>query len=304
MMHVATTREELAEARSSLQGTVSFVPTMGALHAGHRSLLVRGRDLADHVAVSVFVNPLQFAPNEDLERYPRTREADLAMCAEEGVALVFMPSREVMYPTEPVVRVSAGPIGERFEGASRPGHFDGVLTAVAKLFGLLQPDVAVFSRKDAQQLALLKRMVADLDLGVRIDAAPFVRDADGLALSSRNRYLSSAQRVSALGLPSALAAAALEAEKGAPSQHIVNTARVVLESTDGIEVDYVALVDPDEFTEIGITAGIGSAGSAGSAGALLIAAAWVGATRLIDNLAIAPRSGDGIDSSAPTAVKG
>jgi len=300
MMHVATTREELAEARTTLQGTVAFVPTMGALHVGHRSLLVRARGLADHVVVSIFVNPLQFGPTEDLDRYPRTRDADLAMCAEEGVSLVFMPSRDVVYPTEPLVRVSAGPIGERFEGASRPGHFDGVLTVVAKLFGLVQPDIAVFSRKDAQQLALVERMVADLDLGVRIDAAPFVRDADGLALSSRNRYLSSGQRSSALALPSALAAAALKADEGATPQTIVDTARSVLDGADGLEVDYVALVDPDTFTEIDVAA------DAGSAASLLIAAVWVGATRLIDNLAIASVRSDAnsADSSAPTAAKG
>jgi len=178
---VARTRAELAAARATLGPTVALVPTLGALHEGHRSLIRRAREIADQTVVSIFVNPLQFAAGEDLDRYPRPLEADLAMCAEEGVALAFVPSRAEMYPREPVVRVVAGPMGQRLEGASRAGHFDGVLTVVAKLFGLVRPDVAVFGRKDAQQLALVRAMVADLNLPVRIEAAPLIRDADGLA---------------------------------------------------------------------------------------------------------------------------
>lgn len=311
---VVKTREELATARNSLPGSVAFVPTMGALHEGHRSLLVRARDLADHVFVSIFVNPLQFGPAEDLDRYPRTLDADVAMCADEGVAVVFVPSRSVMYPSEPLVRVSSGPLGERFEGAARPGHFDGMLTVVAKLFGLVRPDVAVFGRKDAQQLALVRRMALDLDLGVRIDGAPLVRDADGLALSSRNRYLSAAQRASALALPTALAAGSLEAEKGAGVQGILAAARAVFESADGIEVDYVAVVDPDSFIDLGVAAGAAADAAAGAerndgggiapgASALLVAAIWVGATRLIDNVMVTRGLG-GPDVSAGHAVKG
>jgi pantoate--beta-alanine ligase len=291
------TRAELAAARESLRGSVAFVPTMGALHGGHRSMLVRARDLADHVVVSIFVNPLQFGPAEDLDRYPRSLEADLAMCAAEGVALAFVPSHSVMYPREQLVRVSAGALGEKFEGASRPGHFDGMLTVVAKLLGLVRPDVAVFGRKDAQQLALVKRMVADLELGVRIDGAPLVRDTDGLALSSRNRYLSAAERASALALPTALAAASLEAEKGAGAQRVLTAARAVLDSTDGIDVDYVTLVDPETFAELG-TDGIEPGDSA-----LLVAAIWAGATRLIDNVTVTRGAGDP-DGSASQAAKG
>ena len=279
-MQVARTREELARARAGLAGTVAFVPTMGALHDGHRSLLKRARGLADHVAVSIFVNPLQFGLHEDLDRYPRSLDADLEMCADEGVALVFAPSRDVVYPSEPIVTVHAGAMGERLEGASRPGHFDGVLTVVAKLFGLVKPDIAVFSRKDAQQLALVRRMVADLDLGVRIEAAPFIRDADGLALSSRNAYLSAEQREAALIVPSALATAALAAEKGASPVQLPTMVRALIASADGVALDYVALVDPDTFDDVG--AGDLEPG----AQAVLAVAARVGNIRLIDNVLV------------------
>ena len=289
-LQVARTRDELAVARGALDGTVAFVPTMGALHEGHLSLLRRAAASANHVVVSIFVNPLQFGPHEDLDRYPRTLDADLAMCAAEGVSLVFAPARDVVYPSEPLVRVSAGPVGDRLEGASRPGHFDGVLTVVAKLFGLVKPDVALFGRKDAQQLALVRRMVADLELGVRIDGAPIVRDADGLALSSRNRYLSSAQRASALALPEALATASLAAGKGAAPPQIVAAASAILDATDGIEPDYVALVDPVTFADV--------TGMAPGTDALLAAAVRVGATRLIDNVTVA------FADRAATAVKG
>ncbi|HEY0869324.1 MAG TPA: pantoate--beta-alanine ligase [Acidothermaceae bacterium] len=270
MTDVAHTRAELAAARARLQGTVALVPTMGALHEGHRSLLRHARDAADTVVVSIFVNPLQFAPGEDLDRYPRPLEADLAMCTDEGVTLAFVPSRLEMYPREPVVRVCAGPMGERFEGASRPGHFDGVLTVVAKLFGLVRPDVALFGRKDAQQLALIRRMVADLELPVRIEASPLIRDADGLALSSRNKYLSADERLAALALSRAVAAGAAAHGRVAA---IVAAARQVLDAQGGVESDYVAVVDPDTFDEIG----------ASSTSGLLVLAARVGSTRLIDN---------------------
>jgi len=270
MTEIAHTRAELATARARLQGSVALVPTMGALHEGHRSLLRHARDVADTVVVSIFVNPLQFSASEDLDRYPRPLVADLAMCADEGVALAFVPSRVEMYQREPVVRVCAGPMGELFEGASRPGHFDGVLTVVAKLFGLVRPDVALFGRKDAQQLALIRRMVADLELPVRIEAAPLIRDADGLALSSRNKYLSAGERESALALSKAVAAGA--AVRGGV-EHIVAAARHVLDEQGGVETDYVAVVDPDTFDEVGPSSSSG----------LLVLAARVGATRLIDN---------------------
>jgi pantoate--beta-alanine ligase len=247
---VARTRAELAAVRATLGPTVALVPTMGALHEGHRSLLRRAREVANETVVSIFVNPLQFAPGEDLDRYPRPLDADLAMCAEEGVALAFVPSRTQMYPREPVVRVVAGPMGQRFEGASRAGHFDGVLTVVAKLFGLVRPDVAVFGRKDAQQLALVRAMVADLDLPVRIESAPLIRDADGLALSSRNVYLTVDERISAQALSRALRKGVRVAADGAGPGAVVAAAREVLDQADGVLTDYVALVDPDTFEDL------------------------------------------------------
>ena len=279
MTPVARTRTELAVARAALRRTVALVPTMGALHEGHRSLLRRAREVADETVVSIFVNPLQFAAGEDLDRYPRRIEADLAMCAEEGVALAFMPSRAEMYPREPVVRVVAGPMGQRLEGASRAGHFDGVLTVVAKLFGLVRPDVAVFGRKDAQQLALVRAMVTDLDLPVRIEGAALIRDADGLALSSRNAYLTAEDRVSALALPRALEAGAQAARRGHAPSEIVAAARAVLDGQLGVDTDYVALVDPDTFQDIDA----GGHAARVYRQAVLAVAARVGATRLIDN---------------------
>ena len=199
---IARTRGELARALAQLRakGSVALVPTMGALHDGHRALIRTGHTLADAVVVSIFVNPLQFGPQEDLASYPRTLPTDLAACREEGVALIFAPSGDVVYPRLPLVTVSAGPLGAVLEGASRPGHFDGVLTVVAKLFSLVQPDVAVFGEKDAQQLVLVRRMVSDLDLPVHVVGVPIVREPDGLALSSRNSYLSLAERDEALSL--------------------------------------------------------------------------------------------------------
>jgi pantoate--beta-alanine ligase len=273
---VARTRAELAAARATLGPTVALVPTLGALHEGHRSLLRRAREIADQTVVSIFVNPLQFAVGEDLDRYPRPLEADLAMCTEEGVALAFVPSREEMYPREPVVRVAAAAMGQRFEGASRVGHFDGVLTVVAKLFGLVRPDVAVFGRKDAQQLALVRAMVADLNLPVRIEPAPLIRDVDGLALSSRNVYLTAQERVVALALPRALQAGALAARGGQAPGDIVAAVTAVLDAQPGVETDYVALVDPDTFEDVATDAHVVRQ-------AVLAVAARVGATRLIDN---------------------
>jgi pantoate--beta-alanine ligase len=275
---VVRTREELAAARARMSGSVALVPTMGALHEGHRSLLRRAREIADHVVVSIFVNPLQFGPGEDLNRYPRPLEDDLAMCSEEGVALAFVPTLAVMYPSTPLILVSAGSMGERFEGEARPGHFDGVLTVVAKLFGLARPDVAVFGRKDAQQLALVRRMVKDLELPVRIEAVAIVRDADGLALSSRNRYLSAAQRASALALPRALRAGVEAAAAGGTPADIVAASRDVLDGQPGLTPGYIALVDPDDFEPLEAALNVT---------AVLVAAARVGATRLIDNAVVA-----------------
>ena len=281
---LATTRADLAAARALMQGPVVLAPTMGALHDGHVRLLGAARTLAGprgSVIVSIFVNPLQFGPNEDLDRYPRTLDADLAICARERADLVFAPTAAEMYPDgQPEVTVDPGPAGQRFEGEFRPGFFGGVLTVVLKLLNLTRPAVAVFGQKDAQQLALVRRMVTDLNLDVVIEPVPTVRDADGLAISSRNRYLSAADRAVALALPRALRAG--QAAAGGGADAVLAAARGVLAAQPALAVDYVALVDPGTF------------GPAETGPALLVAAARAGATRLIDNMALVlPAEGAG-----------
>ncbi|MGH8878951.1 MAG: pantoate--beta-alanine ligase [Stackebrandtia sp.] len=261
---VATTRAELAGARAALTGSVALVPTMGALHDGHVANIRAARAAADHVIVSIFVNPLQFGPDEDFDRYPRPLSADLELCGAEGVDLVFAPGREVMYPHENTVTVDPGPLGEILEGASRPGFFAGVLTVVSKLFHLCRPDFACFGEKDYQQLTLVRRLVSDLDFGIEIVPVATLRDPDGLARSSRNVYLDGAERGAAPAISRALRAAA-------DSPHPLKAARAVLDTADGVEVDYLELTDP----------GLGPAPQTG-AGRLLVAAK-VGTTRLIDN---------------------
>jgi pantoate--beta-alanine ligase len=257
---VATTRAELASAREKIEGTVGVVLTMGALHDGHEALIRAAKARAKHVLVTIFVNPLQFGPNEDFDRYPRTLDRDLAICARNGVELVFAPDRAQMYPDgEPMVRVDPGPLGEVLEGASRPGFFHGVLTVVLKLFHLTRPDLAFFGEKDYQQLTLVRRMVRDTDLPIEVVGVPTVREPDGLALSSRNRYLSPEERRAALGLSAALRAAAAGDLAAAHAQ------------LAGVDVDYLALTDPD----------LGPPPTHGPA--RLLVAARVGATRLIDN---------------------
>jgi pantoate--beta-alanine ligase len=280
---LARTRDELAAARDGLGRPAVLVPTMGALHQGHRALLRRAREMSSPngcVVVSVFVNPLQFGPGEDLGRYPRSLEQDLAVCAEEGAAVVFAPSREEMYPDEPLVTVDPGPVGRLLEGSSRPGFFGGVLTVALKLFHIAVPDVAVFGQKDAQQLALVRRMTADLDLGVHIEAVPIVRDPDGLAVSSRNVYLSPEERSTALALPRALQAGVEVAASG-PAAALAAAGAVLGEAAAAdppLALDYLALVDPVTFTAVGDD-------HAGPA--LLLVAARVGTTRLIDNTQVA-----------------
>jgi len=293
---LAATRAELAAARASLDrasldrgalnpgaldpearpAPVVLVPTMGALHAGHERLLRAARTLAGprgSVIVSIFVNPLQFGPGEDLDRYPQTLEEDLAMCAREGAQLVFAPSAAEMYPSgKPEVTVDPGQAGQLFEGEFRPRFFGGVLTVVLKLLHLTRPAIAVFGQKDAQQLVLVRRMVTDLNLDIVIEPVPTVRDADGLATSSRNRYLSAADRAVALALPRALLAGQAQAAGGAPA--VLAAAHDVLRAEPALAVDYVALVDPGTF------------GPAGPGPALLVAAARAGGTRLIDNVPV------------------
>jgi len=260
----------------------AVVMTMGALHDGHLSLVRRARELADRVVVTIFVNPLQFGAGEDLARYPRDLAGDLALLTGEGLLgpddVVFAPEPAVVYPDgDPLVRVSAGALGETLEGAVRPGHFDGVLTVVLKLLHLTRPDVALFGRKDAQQLAAVRRMVRDLDVPVQVVGVPLVRDADGLALSSRNAYLSDDERARALGLSRALRAGEEAAARGAGAGEVLAATRDVLAAAGVDAVDYVTLVDRDDFTPV-------ADGWAGEA--VLALAARLGTTRLIDNTVV------------------
>jgi pantoate--beta-alanine ligase len=292
-MIIANTRAELTAALDKLAPPVVLVPTMGALHDGHRALLRRARELAGPggtVAVSIFVNPLQFGPNEDLDKYPRTLDADLAACEAEGVDLVFAPSVREMYPQEQLVRVDPGPTGEILEGEFRPGFFHGVLTVVLKLFSLVRPDTAVFGQKDAQQLVLVRRMSADFGLGIKIEAVPTVRAADGLALSSRNKYLSPEERAVAPVLYRALAAGAAAASGGpgavlAAAQAVLgdlvvdDTGRPLPAGTSP-RVDYLALVDERNYAPVR-NHDLDFRGTA-----VLAIAARVGTTRLIDNVIV------------------
>src|SRR3954451_13194028 len=226
---VASNRAELARLRDALQGEVAVVMTMGALHEGHGQLIRAARARGDSVIVTIFLNPLQFAPGEDLDRYPRTFDSDFALCTREQVDVIFAPTPDVIYPDgEPEVRVAAGSLGDRLEGEHRPGHFDGVLTVVGKLLHLTRPDVAFFGEKDAQQLALICRMVRDLDFPVEVVGWPTVREADGLALSSRNMYLSDRDRAAALSLNQALQAgggAGRGGRRGGPARGAVCSRR-------------------------------------------------------------------------------
>jgi pantoate--beta-alanine ligase len=290
---VARTRAELAAARArpARQATapVVLVPTMGALHDGHRALLRRARERAGPggtVVVSIFVNPLQFGPNEDLDKYPRTLDADLAACAAEGVDVVFAPAVREMYPQEQLVKVDPGPTGEILEGEFRPGFFHGVLTVVLKLFGLVRPDIAVFGQKDAQQLVLVRRMSADFGLGIEIEAVPTVRAADGLALSSRNKYLSEAERALAPVLQRALAAGAEAAPAGptgviAAAQEVLDAAARSAAPEASPRVDYLALVEARSYRPVPLESDFDFHGDA-----VLAIAARVGTTRLIDNVIV------------------
>ena len=280
-MIVANTRAELSAALEKPRAPLVLVPTLGALHDGHRALLRRARELAGPggaVAVSIFVNPLQFGPTEDLDKYPRTLEADLAACEQERVDLVFAPSVREMYPQQQFVMVDPGPAGEILEGEFRPGFFRGVLTVVLKLFSLVRPDTAVFGQKDAQQLVLVRAMSADLALGIAVEAVPTVRAADGLALSSRNKYLNSDERAVAPVLHRALSAGAAHASGGPDA--VLAAARAVLEGTSP-RVDYLALVDGRSYRPVRPDGDFEFSGSA-----VLAIAAKVGTTRLIDNVII------------------
>jgi pantoate--beta-alanine ligase len=274
LLHTRRELDALVAERRGAGGEVGVVMSLGALHDGHRALIRAARLRAHVVVVTVFLNPLQFAPTEDLSRYPRTLETDVALCAEEGVDVVFAPDVAEVYPDgPPSVRVAAGPLGDVLEGASRPGHFDGVLTVVAKLLHITAPDVTFFGQKDAQQVLLVRRMVTDLDFPVEVVVIPTVRDRDGLALSSRNVYLSDDDRAVALALSRALAAASAVAREGAGAAR--QAARAVLAEQPLLGLDYARLVDPGTLDDV-------PDDFAGEA--LLVLAARVGTTRLIDNL--------------------
>lgn len=267
---VARTRTDLLHALAGRVGRTGVVLTMGALHEGHTSLMRRARRDCDTVVVTVFVNPLQFGPAEDLARYPRTLDVDLALCASEEVDVVFAPAVEEVYPDgEPRITVDPGPIADQLEGASRPGHFRGVLTVVCKLLHLVHgAEVTYFGEKDYQQIALVRRMIHDLEIGVDVVVVPTAREPDGLAKSSRNRYLSADERQAAVALFRALRTAA-----ESPDDPLA-AARKVLDAESGVEIDYVELRAPD----------LGPAPTTGE-GRLLVAAR-VGTTRLIDNAAV------------------
>ena len=281
---VARSRDELAAARADLSdGDVAVVMTMGALHEGHARLIRTARQRARHVLVTIFLNPLQFGPKEDLSRYPRTFDDDLEIRTREGVDLVFAPTPDVIYPDgDPGVRISAGPLGDVLEGQSRPGHFDGMLTVVAKLMHLTRGDLFYYGQKDAQQLLLIRRMVRDVDFPAQVIAAPTVREEDGLAMSSRNTYLSPSDRETALVLSRALWAGAARAEEG-PSA-IRRAAREVLIEEPLALVDYLVLVHPTTLEEVPEWY---------TGEALLAVAAKVGTTRLIDNTPVLVGPGGG-----------
>lgn len=276
---IPETRSAIAQLRavhaSGTSRSVGFVPTMGALHEGHRSLVQAARQLCDVVVVSIFVNPTQFGPNEDFTRYPRTLEADCRMLEAEGVDLVFTPSAERMYPAGSTTLVEVAGIGDRLDGASRPGHFRGVATVVAKLFHIVQPEFAFFGQKDAAQLAVLRQMVRDLNIPVELVACPIVREPDGLAMSSRNRYLSAEQRRQALAIWRGLETAGKMARSGEHhAEALLHAVRTVLRQEPALREDYVALVDPYTLLPVASI----------ERGGLLAVAVHVGTTRLIDNI--------------------
>ncbi len=278
---IATTRLAVAAARNAGR-RIGFVPTMGALHAGHISLIDAARDAGTFVVASIFVNPTQFGPNEDFDAYPRDLDSDLKRCEQAGVALAFTPEAEDMYRPDVATKVHLHGLTETLCGACRPGHFDGVATIVTKLFNIVQPDVAYFGQKDAQQLAVIRRMVRDLDQPVEIVGCPTVREPDGLALSSRNAMLSADERQRATALYRALCAGRDMISAGERSVAPVEChMRTIVEQADPRQIDYISVVDPENMQPVNEVAGP----------VLLALAVRIGPTRLIDNMLADPADG-------------
>ncbi len=288
-MQIATTRDVLRNAVAALRqqagGRIALVPTMGALHEGHLTLVRRAREQADHVVASIFVNPKQFGPNEDLDAYPRQLAEDARMLEGEGVALLWAPTVAEMYPAGFATNVSVAGVSDRLCGAARPGHFDGVATVVLKLFNQVQPDIALFGEKDFQQLAVIRTMARDCDLALpdarNIIGVPTVREADGLAMSSRNRYLSPEQRAAAAALPQAMRRAIAAIEGGADVASALAALEAEVIAAGFASVDYADLADATSLATLT---------ALGSNPARLLVAARIGGTRLIDNMAVSPAS--------------
>ncbi len=281
-VQLARTIKLLRESVTALKsdgGTLALVPTMGALHEGHLALVARAKEEADHVAASIFVNPAQFGEGEDFDAYPRTEERDRELLEAAGCDLLWAPSPSEVYPDGYATTVSVTGVSEGLCGGARPGHFDGVATVVAKLFNQVAPDVALFGEKDYQQLAVIRRMVRDLDFDIRIVGVPTVREADGLALSSRNRYLSEEERAAAVALPDAMGEAAEAIAGGADVGATLIDAKAKLFEAGFSTVDYIELRDAETLEPMAMLEGP----------ARMLAAARIGTTRLIDNIAVLPR---------------
>ena len=275
-MQIVRNSEELAQSRSALGGKIALVPTMGALHSGHMALVAEARRRADKVIASIFVNPAQFGEGEDFGRYPRREADDAAMLEAAGCDLLWAPAVADIYPDGFATKVSVGGVSERWEGEARPGHFDGVATVVAKLLLAVRPDVALFGEKDFQQLAVIRRLVVDLGIPVEIVGVPTVREPDGLALSSRNAYLSPEERERAVALPKALKEARDAIRSGRGVGAALQAAKQNLVNAGFLRIDYLALVDAATLEPLERPKGE----------MRLIAAAMIGATRLIDNIAV------------------
>ncbi|MDE3104792.1 MAG: pantoate--beta-alanine ligase [Acidobacteriota bacterium] len=276
-VHTVAAMQQLCRELRERHQSIHLVPTMGALHAGHLSLVRRARQDGGCVIVTIFVNPLQFGPSEDFSRYPRTLEADCALLEQEDVTAVFVPEVAEMYPPGACTTLTVAGLSDRLDGASRPGHFTGVATVVAKLFHAVPADRAYFGQKDAAQLAVIRRMVRDLNFGIAIVGCPIVRDPDGLALSSRNAYLSPQERTQALALQRCLLAMQAALASGIrDTETLLATGHAVLAAEPAVRLDYLAVVDADELLPVPIAV----------PGTLVAIAAWVGTTRLIDNLLV------------------